>query len=85
MAKKKKTKKPLQKIKRAIKRRGTEGRFRAWCRRHGFSGGTEACANYALSQYRKGKVSKAVMEEARAAKAFASARAKKKKKRKKKK
>jgi len=71
---------PAQQIKRAIKRRGTEGTFRAWCRRHGFSGGTAACANYALKLYKQGKVSRSIMEKARTAKAFASMRRKKKKK-----
>jgi len=70
---------PLQKIKEAIRRRGTEGTFRRWCKRHGFSGGTEACARYALNQYKKGKVSQAIMKKARTALAFASARKKKKK------
>ena len=82
MARTKKNKKPLQKIKRAIKKRGTEGSFRSWCKRHGFSGGTKACADYALRQYKRGKVSKAIMEKARGAEVFASARSKKKRKRK---
>jgi len=77
MARKSK-KKPFQKIKAAIKARGTEGTFRAWCRRHGFSGGNEACARYALRQYKKGKVSASVMKKARTALAFASGRKKKK-------
>ncbi len=80
MAKKKKTG-PLQKIKKAIEKRGTAGTFRAWCQRHGFSGGTEACARYALRLYRQGKVSESIMKKARTALAFASARKKKKKKR----
>ena len=78
MAKKSKKKLPAQQIKAAIKRRGTEGTFRAWCKRHGFSGGTEACADYALRQYKKGKVSAAIMKKARTAKALASMRKKKK-------
>ena len=78
---KRKNSRPLQKIKRAIKRRGTEGTFRRWCRRHGFSGGTEACARYALRLYRQGRVSSAIMKKARTALAFASARKKRKKKR----
>ncbi|RLI83627.1 hypothetical protein DRP04_00950 [Archaeoglobales archaeon] len=79
MAKKKSKKKlPAQQIKAAIQKRGTEGTFREWCKRHGFSGGNAACANYALRQYKKGKVSKDIMEKARTAKAFASMRKKKK-------
>ena len=70
---------PAQQIKRAIKRRGTEGTFRAWCRRHGFSGGTAACANYALRLYKQGRVSASIMKKARTAKALASMRRKKKK------
>ena len=79
MAKKKQSKKklPAQQIKAAIKKRGTEGSFREWCQRHGFSGGNEACANYALRQYKKGKVSEAIMKKARTAKALASMRKKK--------
>ena len=79
MAKKKSKKKlPAQQIKAAIQKRGPEGTFREWCKRHGFSGGNETCANYALRQYKKGKVSKDIMEKARTAKAFASMRKKKK-------
>jgi len=79
MAKKKSKKKlPAQQIKAAIKRRGTEGTFRAWCKPHGFSGGTEACADYALRLYKKGKVSASIMKKARTAKALASMRKKKK-------
>jgi len=74
---------PLQKIKKAIKRRGTEGSFRAWCKRHGFSKGGAACANYALRQYEKGKVSESIMKKARTALAFASARKKRSRKKKK--
>jgi len=78
---KRKNSRPAQKIKRAIKRRGTEGTFRRWCRRHGFSGGTEACARYALRLYRQGRVSSAIMKKARTALAYASMRKKRKKKR----
>ena len=79
MAKKQSKKKlPAQQIKAAIKKRGTEGTFREWCKRHGFSGGNEACANYALRQYKKGKVSESIMKKARTAKALASMRKKKK-------
>jgi len=63
-----------QKINRAIERRGTKGTFRKWCRQHGFSGGTAACARYALKLYRQGKVSRSVMKKARTALAFASMR-----------
>jgi len=76
---------PAQQIKKAIKRRGTEGTFRAWCKRHGFKGGTAACARYVLEQYKKGKVSEAIMKKARTALAFASMRKGKKKKKKRKK
>ena len=73
---------PAQQIKKAIEKRGTEGTFREWCIRHGFKGGTAACANYALRLYRQGKVSASIMKKARTALAFASARkAKRKKKR----
>jgi len=76
----KRSKKPLQKIKKAIERRGTKGTFRAWCRKHGFSGGNEACARYALRQYKKGRVSASIMKKARTALAFAKARKSKRKK-----
>ncbi len=76
---------PAQQIKKAIERRGTEGTFRRWCKRHGFKGGTAACARYALELYKEGKVSEAIMKKARTALAFASMRKSKKKKKKKKK
>jgi len=84
MARKKKKQLPAQIIKRAIARRGTEGTFRAWCKRHGFKGGNVACARYALRLYRRGKVSSAIMEKARTALAFAAMRKGKKKKNKRK-
>jgi len=63
-----------QKINREIEKRGTKGSFRKWCRRHGFSGGTAACARYALKLYRRGKTSRSIMKKARTALAFASMR-----------
>ena len=38
----------MQKVNRAIKRRGTEGAFRRWCQRHGYSKVTMECINEAI-------------------------------------
>lgn len=76
---KKKTRKPkkwMQAAAARMKKKGTEGSFTAWCKRHGFGGVNERCIAAAL---KKGGT---IAKKAAFAKAARSVRKKKKKKKK---
>jgi len=66
---------PLTRIRKRVEERGTEGKFRRWCQRHGHDGATAACIAEGLKSDDKG-----VQAMAKAAKAFASGRAAKRRK-----
>ncbi len=67
-------KKWAQRVNKEIERKGTKGKFREWCRQHGFSKVTMGCIEMGLKSKNK-----TVKKEAVLAKNFAEMRKRKKK------